>query len=137
MVVPESGNSTFGSLQAGTTRWMAPEFVTSESPLKPNKAGDIYSFGCVMLQVRLIVIMDGLISLPWSKIFSGAEPYSQCGAVQQIIGKIWAREEPFRGVHINMDEAYRLLSLRCLSMKPSGRPSIVEITDILGPAVIR
>jgi serine/threonine protein kinase len=68
MVVPESGNVTFGSVEAGNTRWMAPEFVgytnDSEEPRKPTKAGDIYSFGCVMLQVRLIVIIDSLIFLP-------------------------------------------------------------------------
>jgi len=61
MVVHESGNVTFGSVQAGHTRWMAPEFVAyayandseePQSPPKPTKAGDIYSFGCVMLQVR-------------------------------------------------------------------------------------
>jgi len=61
MVVAEAGNLTFGSLQAGNTRWMPPEFVTftddpdePQTPMKPTKTGDVYSFGCIMLQVRWI-----------------------------------------------------------------------------------
>jgi len=52
-------------MHPGNARWMAPEFVSlpmdledSEEdseiqlpPQKPTKEGDIYSFGCVMLQV--------------------------------------------------------------------------------------
>ncbi|OJA21366.1 hypothetical protein AZE42_11892, partial [Rhizopogon vesiculosus] len=49
MIVTESGNLTFGSLQTGNTRWMAPEFVDfpdesdgPQSPKKATKTGDIY-----------------------------------------------------------------------------------------------
>jgi len=120
---------------------MAPEFVTYandseelQSPMKPTKAGDTYSFGCVMLQVRLMVITDSLISLPWSKIFSGKEPYSRIKTMVRVISGIGVGEQPFHRVDINnMDEAYRPLSLRCLSMKPESRPSIIEITTILDP----
>jgi serine/threonine protein kinase len=61
MLLAEAENATFSSLHPGNTRWMAPEFVTpivedsDEEPQlpqqQPTKAGDIYSFGCVMLQV--------------------------------------------------------------------------------------
>ncbi|OAX33072.1 kinase-like protein [Rhizopogon vinicolor AM-OR11-026] len=58
MLVAESGNLTFGSLHSGNTRWIAPEFVKlpddsdePQLPLKPTKTGDIYSFGCIMLQL--------------------------------------------------------------------------------------
>jgi serine/threonine protein kinase len=75
MVVSEAGNLTFGSLQAGSTRWMAPEFTGSaedieepNSPLKPTTAGDIYSFGCIMLQVCWIMtIPDSLVFSPSAK----------------------------------------------------------------------
>ena len=59
MVLAESQNATFNSMHPGNIRWMAPEVV--DPPLdielqeKPTKAGDIYSYGCVMLQVRWIV----------------------------------------------------------------------------------
>ena len=60
MVLAESQNATFNSMHPGNMRWMAPEFVdfaldAEESEQKPTKAGDIYSYGCVMLQVRWIV----------------------------------------------------------------------------------
>jgi hypothetical protein len=34
---------------------------------------------------------------------------------------------------MNMGEVYELLSSRCLSKTPEKRPSIVEITTIVGP----
>jgi len=55
----------------------------------------------------------------------------------QVINGIGVGEQPFRGVNINMDHAYRLLSFRCLSMKPKRRPSITEITTILDPVKTR
>jgi serine/threonine protein kinase len=60
MLLAEAENVTFNSVHPGNARWMAPEFVMpdledSDEVLqlsqKPTKAGDIYSFGCVMLQV--------------------------------------------------------------------------------------
>ncbi|KAG1857455.1 kinase-like domain-containing protein [Suillus subluteus] len=49
--------SFFGSLGPGAIRWAAPEIIplNPETPngevSKPNKASDIYSFGCIMMQV--------------------------------------------------------------------------------------
>jgi serine/threonine protein kinase len=58
MFLDEADNATFNSVHPGNVRWMAPEFFVppegGEEDLqsqKPTKAGDIYSFGCVMLQV--------------------------------------------------------------------------------------
>ncbi|OJA09216.1 hypothetical protein AZE42_00669 [Rhizopogon vesiculosus] len=123
MVIPESGNLTFGSLQTGNTRWMPPEFLgfaedidEPQSPLMSTKAGDIYSFGCVMLQ-----------------ILTGEEPYSWIKSTPQVSYAILVGQEPFRGVDRNIDESYRLLSSRCFSRKPERRPSIIEITTIVGP----
>jgi len=63
MLLGEADNEMFSSVQTGNTRWMAPEFVVAPSeddeklqPLKPTKPRDIYSFGCVMLQVRCAMI---------------------------------------------------------------------------------
>ena len=67
IIAAEAGNFTFGSVQAANNRWMAPELLNymddPESPPNPTKQGDIYSFGCVMLQVRCIaIIQDSLLS---------------------------------------------------------------------------
>ncbi|OAX34616.1 kinase-like protein [Rhizopogon vinicolor AM-OR11-026] len=125
MIAAESGNLTFGSLQSGNTRWMAPEFVDfpddsdePQSPQKPTKRGDIYSFGCIMLQILL-----------------GKEPYSWIKHAVHVITAIASGREPFkRGVNMDMDEVYELLSSRCLSKIPEQRPSTVEITTIMSPS---
>jgi hypothetical protein len=63
MFLLQADNATISSVHPGNTRWMAPEYMTPDldledsedseiqSPDKPTKEGDIYSFGCVMLQV--------------------------------------------------------------------------------------
>jgi serine/threonine protein kinase len=49
--------SLFESLGPGAIRWAAPEIIplnleTPDTEVKePNKASDIYSFGCIMMQV--------------------------------------------------------------------------------------
>jgi len=140
MVVAESGNQTFGSVQTANTRWIAPEFLEfdfedggeSHSPLKPTKPGDIYSFGCVMLQVRLFVTIPGSATfLPWSKILSGKEPYAWISHAMRVMNAIMKGHGPFRGIEIHMNETHRDLSSQCLSKKPERRPSIVEITTVL------
>jgi len=145
MVVAESGNQTFGSVQTGNTRWVAPEFLEfnledgeePQLPLKPTKPGDIYSFGCVMLQVRwFVVIPDSTTFLPWSKILSGKEPYWRIANVTHVIGAVNRGWGPFRGVEIHMSEIHRDLSSKCLTKEPDQRPSIVEVTTIVGEPVV-
>jgi serine/threonine protein kinase len=66
----EADNATFNSMHPGNTRWMAPELFMSsldeedseedseiQLPQKLTKAGDIYSFGCMMLQVCWVVMI--------------------------------------------------------------------------------
>jgi serine/threonine protein kinase len=53
------GTSFSASQRSGAIRWVAPEIIplNAENPNeyvdKPNKASDIYSFGCIMMQVTL------------------------------------------------------------------------------------
>jgi len=144
MLLADADNEMFGSVRTSwNARWMAPELLVllsggDEQLLlrPPTKPGDIYSFGCVMLQVRCAVLgfLDRVTFLSWSKILSGKEPYWAGNMVEIIKQKLeW---EPFEGTEINMNEIQRDLSSRCLSMKPEMRPSIIEITDIVGPPVI-
>jgi hypothetical protein len=72
MLLAGAEDMMFNSVQPENMRWTAPEFVTPDLVLidsqedseillplqKPTKAGDIYSFGCVMLQVRWIVMIS-------------------------------------------------------------------------------
>jgi serine/threonine protein kinase len=116
----------------GNLRWVAPELVMSDLKHMPTKAGDIYSFGCVMLQVRWFVMIPdrARIFLSWSKIFSGKFPYHEWMDWHQVIVAIMAGQEPFSGVEIK-DEGHRILSSRCLSKEPEDRPSILAVTAIL------
>jgi hypothetical protein len=59
MILAESGNPTFNSCHAGNVRWMAPEMIdTPDSeegePIKPTKPADVYSYGCIVLQVSIL-----------------------------------------------------------------------------------
>ncbi|OAX31979.1 kinase-like protein [Rhizopogon vinicolor AM-OR11-026] len=121
MPIAEAGDEMFSSSHVGTLRWLAPEFVDINfegvEGKKPTKPGDIYAFGCVMLQ-----------------ILSGKTPYSWITPAAQITVAIASGQEPFKHrVHMNMGEVYEPLSSRCLSKIPEQRPSIVEITTIVGP----
>lgn len=54
MILAESQNSTFSSYHAGNVRWIAPEMLTMPEQggvTMPTKAADVYSYGCIMLQV--------------------------------------------------------------------------------------
>jgi serine/threonine protein kinase len=54
MILAESQNSTFNSYHAGNVRWMAPEMLAIPEQggvTMPTKAADVYSYGCIMLQV--------------------------------------------------------------------------------------
>ncbi|KAG2041335.1 kinase-like domain-containing protein [Suillus americanus] len=66
MILAEAGNATFNSCHPGNMRWVPPEALRAgaededenedEAPdEKPTKAWDVYSYGCVVLQVCRIV----------------------------------------------------------------------------------
>jgi serine/threonine protein kinase len=49
-------NQASSTLATGNARWMAPELLRqpeNDSYVRPNKCGDIYSFGGIILQVYL------------------------------------------------------------------------------------
>jgi serine/threonine protein kinase len=54
MILSESQNNTFNSCHQGNVRWMAPEMLALPEHggvVMPTKAADVYSYGCIMLQV--------------------------------------------------------------------------------------
>ena len=44
---------------------------------------------------------------------------------------------PFHGVAINMSDGCERLSSQCLSRIPEGRPTIIQIIDIIDPGVAK
>jgi hypothetical protein len=77
MILAESGNATFNSCHPGNVRWMPPEALgagaggededENENDAKyekPTKAWDVYSYGCVVLQVcRIVNTQNNLLTI--------------------------------------------------------------------------
>ncbi|KAG1725852.1 kinase-like domain-containing protein [Suillus lakei] len=69
MILAESQNPTFNSCHPGNIRWMPPEAImplevdeAMEVPEgRPTKAGDIYSYGCIMLQVCRVFLTNSIL----------------------------------------------------------------------------
>ena len=60
-VLIDAGMSTMGvtTMREGAVRWMAPEVIESG---ECTTEGDVYSFGCVCLEVRLQYIPLNILS---------------------------------------------------------------------------
>ncbi|KAG1730480.1 kinase-like domain-containing protein [Suillus lakei] len=111
MILAEADNTTFNSCHPGNIRWMAPE-VLEDQDEKPTKAGDIYSYGCVMLQ-----------------IFSGKQPYAKLKTVYAVTSAMQKGRGPFDGLQSH--GVYQQLS-PCLNKRSADRPTIVDIMRVLG-----
>ncbi|KAG1721985.1 kinase-like domain-containing protein [Suillus paluster] len=112
MILAEAENTTFNSCHPGNTRWMAPEAIDAQDE-KPTKAGDIYSYGCVMLQ-----------------IFSGKQPYEKIKTVGAVMNAIIQGREPFDGIQSR--GVCGQLPTRCLNRRPAERPTIDDVMRDLG-----
>ncbi|KAG1720884.1 kinase-like domain-containing protein [Suillus lakei] len=112
MILVEAENTTFNSCHPGNIRWMAPE-VLEASDEKPTKVGDIYSYGCMALQV-----------------FSGKQPYEWIKSVYSVMSAMQKGQGPFDGMEI--DGLDVRLSAGCLNKIPVERLTIVEIMGVLG-----
>ncbi|KAG1719830.1 kinase-like domain-containing protein [Suillus lakei] len=120
MILAEAGNPMFNSCHTGSTRWIPPEVFSARGEDedeaiydKPTKAGDIYSYGCVVLQ-----------------IFSGNHPYAWITEIMAVYGALLKGHEPFRDIQPH--GVYQQLST-CLNKVPADRPTIDDIMGILGP----
>jgi len=130
MILAESGNPTFNSCHAGNVRWMAPEILSLPQPgetTKPTKPADVYSYGCIMLQVFCVAQWYQCMSeIP--KLLSGQQPYYTLTNAFHIFGARFGGIEPF--VHIvGVDEGHKRYSLKCLSISANSRPKVQEIVE--------
>ncbi|KAG1803955.1 kinase-like domain-containing protein [Suillus subaureus] len=119
MILAEAGDATFSSLHSGDLRWMPPEAFQTDAEVddedetkdeKPTKAWDVYSFGCVALQ-----------------IFSGNQPYAWI-RTNHVPLAIIRGHMPFKD--ISSHEVYQQLS-PCLNNISANRPTINDIMDVL------
>lgn len=119
VILAESGNPTFNSCHGGNVRWMAPEMVAlpdSEQevkPAKPTMHGDIYSHGCIVLQ-----------------LLCGQQPYFPLKHAFHVMAAMLAGREPFCQL-TGVDEGHRKYWLKCLSTNFNARPKVQEIVAFI------
>jgi serine/threonine protein kinase len=107
------------SIHPGAIRYAAPELIRSEDVRGlPLDKADIYSFGCVMLQ-----ILSG--RHPWSEIISGKPEV-------RILVMISQGHRPQRpdGHPSIIDSDWDIIK-RCLLRKPELRPSAKKVLDLV------
>ncbi|KAG1722540.1 kinase-like domain-containing protein [Suillus paluster] len=107
------------SPRPGAIRYAAPELFSSDNSLElPLEKADIYSFGCIMLQV-----LSG--RLPWSEIGSGQ-------LLMCIIVTISQGRGPQRpdGLPAIIDPDWDFIQ-KCLQFVPELRPSADEVLDFV------
>lgn len=122
MILAEAGNATFNSCHPGNVRWMPPEALQAGDDEdednekvkdeKPTKAWDVYSYGCVVLQ-----------------IFSGKQPFAWIPSVLAVMGAMQRGRAPFKGMQSH--GVYQQFS-PCLNNIPADRPTMDDIMRVLG-----
>ncbi|KAG1884256.1 kinase-like domain-containing protein, partial [Suillus subluteus] len=114
----ESDRSYYQSYSnGGAVRWAAPELIDLPEPesipdgsdnfSKPNSQSDVFSLGCIMLQV-----------------FSGRPPFWWLRNVQHVFNAQLKRVEPYRvEPSVTVSRQHLDFMRRCWSAKPEDRPS--------------
>ncbi|OJA12289.1 hypothetical protein AZE42_09947 [Rhizopogon vesiculosus] len=89
--------------------------VSEQGGVKPTKAADIYSYGCIMLQ-----------------LFSRKLPYSWLKLAMSVSAARVGGIEPFPARQIeNVEDSSKQYSLRCISNDPVDRPDVSGIVEFL------
>ncbi|KAG1747625.1 kinase-like domain-containing protein, partial [Suillus lakei] len=108
--VISASQASWTSVVKGNRRWMAPELLEDnedESQVRPSEQSDIYSFGGIMLQVRL----------------------GQFQFLNDIMGSTFRSQTPSRSRYPVLPEKYWELIERCWSTHPWDRPSTKGVDE--------
>ncbi|KAG1808531.1 kinase-like domain-containing protein [Suillus variegatus] len=111
-ILAESDNATFNSCHTANVRWTPPELV--EEAAKPTTSGDVYSYGCIMMQV-----------------FSGKRPYASIVSAIHVMAALLRGRKPFSQLATSIGEEIQQFALQCLSTDIVCCPSIGEIVEFL------
>ncbi|KAG1897700.1 kinase-like domain-containing protein [Suillus fuscotomentosus] len=112
--------SFFASHSSGATRWAAPEIIPldterlDECVSKPNKASDIYSFGCIMMQV-----------------LSNCSPYFDMKTESLVVMAKSKGILPTRPASPVIADVHWCYIERCWSTQIEMRPSVDEVLDYI------
>ncbi|KAG2364638.1 kinase-like domain-containing protein, partial [Suillus spraguei] len=106
------------SMRPGAIRYAAPELLSEEVCDRLLEKADIYSFGCVMLQ-----ILSG--QYPWSEINSFTAEWYIYGL--KVQGRIPQRPDGHPAI---MDSDWNIIQ-KCLQSEFKLRPSADEVLDLV------
>ncbi|CAE6499584.1 unnamed protein product [Rhizoctonia solani] len=113
----DSTERSSSSCVGGTSRWMAPELIGSDSPNvpcgKPNFASDVHALGMTIYE-----------------IFSGTLPFFGLKREPQVILAIMNRELPERIPGVFTDEIWNLVS-QCWKHNAQERPTARQVLNVL------
>jgi hypothetical protein len=134
MILAESGNATFNSCHSGNIRWMPPEALRAgdedeAKDEKPTKAWDVYSYGCVMMQVCCVFSFKCHVA-DTMQVFSGHHPYAHIKNILAVMGAIQRGREPFSHL-AGIDEEIQQFAQLCWSRNREYRPLVVKIVEFL------
>jgi serine/threonine protein kinase len=120
--------------QPGAVRYAAPELLCSNEPIQPDTRSDVYSFGCLALQVgfqclRSCLGVDGSL-----QVLSGHMPWADVEYERIVMFKVINGETPQRPDKSQISDAHWHLIQPCLSRLGATppRPSTSEILTFLG-----
>ncbi|KAF9234044.1 kinase-like domain-containing protein [Melanogaster broomeanus] len=113
------GGSSFvrSTCRPGAIRWAAPELVLNPDTVQPSTASDVFSFGCIMLQ-----ILSGQV--PWGKVHENA-----------IVVALDKGRNPPRPDNRPIGDRDWAFIERCFSAADI-RPLMDEVVDFISTAII-
>ncbi|KAG1733349.1 kinase-like domain-containing protein [Suillus paluster] len=129
VALADADKSYYNSYSSGAIRWLAPELMGNPEPAsidgdatvcdddfpKPNSQSDIFSLGCIMLEV-----------------FSGKLPFWWLAKVQHVFSAQLGRSEPYQPESgVPLDPQHLEFMRKCWSAKPESRPSIGDAASFV------
>ena len=123
------GTSYWSSTVGGALRWRAPELMPSDDPLPvPTFASDIYSFGCIMLQVGLILLRNRthFAKRDVGQTLSGKVPFDNIKSDLRVAFEKYNGISPARPKVPPIENVHWNLITECWG-EASTRPSIDDI----------
>jgi serine/threonine protein kinase len=118
------------SYHAGAVRWAAPELVIipeGQIVQCATKSSDIYSFGCIMLQVRLLFV--SFMTLKWRlQVLYGKIPYWWSKTPLQVVALKFANKDPINTT-LQIQAHHLDFMRRCWSIRSENRPLVDEVVN--------
>ncbi len=133
-VIADVGNSYTESCEAKACAWVAPELLEvplTKDPVRPTFASDMYSFGCMCVEVGLLLASHDPAHMGGMKLYSNAAPYGDLQE-HEIISRVVAGKHPKRPKTSDRELSGPLWAFVTSCWKgPSKRPSAADAVRTL------